>query len=103
MRRLKKWAGGAVYGLPCLGVIRMHGLQRRLKRFFSALVYRVMLIGLPSSGRGHQDEREITVVCTAALGDFVVFCDVARALYKQEKPLKLVCRQGSGLANGLRI
>lgn len=66
------------------------------KRFAAAVAYRRLLSGLPAPPpRG--DCADIAVVCLAALGDFVVFCDAARALRERGKRIVLICRKGKGI------
>lgn len=70
--------------------------KKRLKQAASMLIYRCLLIGLPSK-RPAEDDGRIAVVCLGALGDFIAFCPAARALAQQGKRLILICREKTGI------
>jgi len=74
----------------------MSQLKRKLKHLASTLVYRLMMTGLPSS-RANGKMTDIAAVCLAALGDFIVFCSVARELHERGKRLVLICRKDTGI------
>lgn len=74
----------------------LHRLKKKLKNFFSWIAYGLLLAVLPPR-RPTEATKDIAVVCLAALGDFITFCDVARTLHQQGYPLILICRQDVGI------
>ena len=73
----------------------MNQLRSALKRTMSALIYSCILKKMPSGRAKNSSDADIAVVCLAALGDFIVFCSVARELKRQGKKLTLICREGT--------
>lgn len=73
----------------------MNQFRSVLKRAMSALIYNSILKKMPSGRAKNSSDTDIAVVCLAALGDFIVFCSVARELKRQGKKLTLICREGT--------
>ena len=77
----------------------MKRLKHILKQLLSRFVYRCLMFGLPTnpSLEKKNAESSIAVVCLGALGDFILFCSIARELYHAGSRLILICRKELGI------
>ena len=78
------------------GRISVNAVRTALKHTLAGVIYPWLLRDLPAP-RPSGERADIAVVCLAALGDFVVFCSVARELHKQGKRIVLICRENKGI------
>ena len=56
-----------------------------------------MLIACLPAKKHREAEADIAVICMASLGDFIVFCAVAKWIHHNHKSIVLVCRENSGI------
>lgn len=77
----------------------MRHLVYILKRLFSGLIYRFLMIGLPQKWVPDENDTnsDIAIVSLGALGDFILLCSIAEKLYHSGLRLILVCRKGVGI------
>lgn len=79
----------------------MNKYVKKIKTFVSIIVYNLMLSFLfkneKKACKDNIESEGMVVVFLAALGDFVVFCEVAKYLFTQGEKITLICRKDSGI------